>query len=129
MSAHRFASSPSIPPDSDPSPVPAAAPSPPPSTSGFRYGWRPADEDCSLEAIDWRSRTALRRADRGLAAWTDLAASVESLTGTIKSWEETLNRHGRILGRLLWAVLVPVIVACVLGAGSLVWRWISTLHH
>lgn len=92
-------------------------------------GWRPADEDSSAAAVDWRSRTALRRADRGLAAVTELAASVEKLNTTIDSWGQTWEKHWQRIGKLLWAIGVPLLVTALVGAGTLVWKWISTLHH
>ena len=103
-----------------PSPLP-----PPPSPRSSRHGWRPADDDFSLEAIDYRARTALRRADRGLESIADLRKAVDTLTATISTADTTINlwagRAGKALGALALAAL--------LGTARLVWAWASTLHH
>lgn len=101
-------------------------PSPlPPSPRTSRHGWRPAEDDLSLEAIDWRSRTALRRADRGLDSIADLRKAVDTLTATITTADTTINlwagRAGKALGALALAAL--------LGAARIFWLWASTLHH
>jgi ABC-type nitrate/sulfonate/bicarbonate transport system permease component len=83
----------------------------------------------SLEAIDWRARTSLRRADRALDALERLTTSVQTLSTTMQTWSTRWDKHWQTLSRLAWAVGVPVLVAVVLGVGVSVWRWISTLHH
>jgi len=113
---------------------PPSIPPPPPvsqraTSSDPHAGWRPADDDSSPEATDWRSRTALRRSDRALDALGDLKSSVNTLSATMQAWSAKSERHWQTVTRLAWAVGVPILIAIVLGLGAIAWNWISTLHH
>ena len=92
-------------------------------------GWRPADDDTSLAAIDWRARTSLRRADRALGAIETLNQNVERLNATLDDWSGKAERHWKTVTRLAWAVGLPVLITSALGAAAWVWRWVSTLHN
>lgn len=108
---------------------------PPPASEGQRVsstelpGWRPADDDVSLRAVDWRARTSLRRVDRALTVVDKLTTNVETLNTTIHAWNTRWDKHWTTISRLAWAVGVPLLVAAMLGIGAQIWRWISTLHH
>lgn len=119
----------SDPPPSYPPHTPAAPPSARASTPDMYPGWRPADDDVSLQAVDWRARTSLRRSDRALGAIEQVDASVKKLSATVEAWSTRSDKHWHTLARLAWAVGVPVLVAIVLGLGALAYQWISTLHH
>jgi len=69
-------------------------------------------------------------APSGLVAITlRLDASVTKLELAVEAWTRAQVEAAAARARLLWAVGVPVIVAALLGAGALAWRWVSSLHH
>lgn len=119
----------SDPPPSYPPQLPPTPPSARASVPDHYTGWRPADDDVSLQAIDWRARTSLRRSDRALGAIERVDESVGKLRATVEDWSTRSDRHWRTVARLAWAVGVPLLVAMLLGAAALAWSWISTLHH
>lgn len=119
----------SEPPPSIPPPPLTPPPSQRASSPSHATGWRPADDDVSLEAVDWRARTSLRRVDRALDAIGKLNTSVDTLSATMQAWSAKSERHWQTASRLAWAIGVPLVVAAVLGAGALAWQWVSTLHH
>ena len=110
--------------------LPPSAPAPQSQRAPDQYaGWRPADDDMSPLATDWRARTALRRGDRALEGVAQLKTSVDTLSTTMLSWSARSERHWQTASRLAWIVGPPLLVAVLLGAGALAWSWISTLHH
>lgn len=123
---------PSEPPPSSP-PLSADASAPPGRLSWPQPqhppGWRPAEDDLSLAAVDWRARTGLRRADRALGALDKLNDNVAKLNATLDEWSSKAERHWKTVSRLAWGVGLPLLVTSVLGLAAWVWKWVSTLHH
>lgn len=55
--------------------------------------------------------------------------ALEGLTAELKAEKEARERRSNFLGKLSWGLSIPLAVAALLGAGALLWRWASTLHH
>lgn len=79
----------------------------------------------SLEAIDWRARAGMRRADRALSSIEELRDAVDKLTTTIGTADATINLWAGRAGKALGAIALAVTGLLVHAA----WQWIATLHH
>lgn len=80
--------------------------------------WRPAVDDSSLKATDYRARTALRRADRALDAIGSLNENVVKLDATITSFRRAL----------LWVagtVGVPLLLAAIKWIAATAWTAVA----
>lgn len=64
-----------------------------------------------------------------LAIVLSIRDAVQRLEAVIEADKKAAIAAAERRARLAWSIGVPVVVAVLLGAGALVWRWVSTLHH
>lgn len=95
-------------------------------------GWTPAHDDHSPIAAAWRAAHALNEVAevrQDVAETRKEAAalreSVDKLTTTLKKFEVALGSFFK------WSVGIAtaLFIMALAGAGSIAWKWASTLHH
>lgn len=63
------------------------------------------------------------------AVLATLSLSIDKLTTELTADRQARAEAAARLSKLAWGVGLPVLVAIALYVGSVVWRWLSTLHH
>lgn len=92
-------------------------------------GWRPAEADSTIPAIDFRSRRGERLGVENRTAIGRLATSMDALATAFNKGNDAWAKRWAALSRLLWIVGPAVLLMVLGGGGALAWHWISTLRH
>lgn len=64
-----------------------------------------------------------------LAIVLSIRDAVQRLEAVIEADKAAQIEAAARRARLAWAIGIPLVVAALLGAGALAWRWLATLHH
>jgi hypothetical protein len=95
-------------------------------------GWTPAHTDHTPDAVAWRAAHAVAEAAEARQESANTRQELATLRASVDRLDATLNTvNGAVRSFLRWVlgIATAVVIAGLIGAGAIAWRWVSTLHH